>query len=384
MHIAFLSSDYVGAQAFDRDTALIGALHALGQTVTVIVPISSYDPMLQRIRSRCLRILGYNVATHYDKPLLRQYARFIENALAGTKPDVIFSRSPRFTAWLKTPLPVVNWFDAAFVCLENFYAEFTHLDSFSRFSGHRAASLALRRSNLTLLKSSWAVEKANRRYHIPESRLGVLQAAASLPEAPSRPQILSRRSSVGKAIRCLVVGNDWHRKGCDIALEAVRKARGMGLGVHLTALGIKTPAGISPEPWLRLLAPLKKGLPDEFDKFCQEFLSADVLLVPSRADFTPNVICEACAFGLPAIGSLVGAIPEMIEHGQTGFVARNVDDADEYAQFLRRLATEPGLLFRMSVESRNKYEAEFALPVVARKLVAHLESVLYRADTIAK
>lgn len=68
----------------------------------------------------------------------------------------------------------------------------------------------------------------------------------------------------------------------------------------------------------------------------------------------------------------------MIEHGRTGYVTQAVEVPHEYAGFLCRLATEPGLLPHMAVQSRNKYEAEYALPVAARKLAAHLESVLYR------
>jgi len=379
MHIAFISSDYIGATAFDRDTALIHAIEGLGVKVTVVVPEVSPVTILARLRSRLLPRLGYNVSTQYDAPRLRNFARYIEKALSGTEVDIIFSRSPRFSAWLNTPLPVVNWFDAPFVCIENLYSGFTRLDAMSRWAGHSASSRALRRSNLTLLMSFWAADKAIRRYHDTESRIGVVQAPAILPAEPPRSEVLAARTVSRKAIKCLIVGNDWQRKGADIALEGVRKVREMGVEIHLTTIGMDAPPQLSPEPWLRILPPLQKGLPDEYAKFRQEFLGSDIFILPSRADFTPHAISEAYAFGLPTIASSVGAIPEMIEHGQTGFVTQRIDNADEYAQCLFRLATEPGLLSHMAIESRNKYEAEFALPVVARKMVAHLESVVYRS-----
>lgn len=380
MHIAFISSDYIGAAAFDRDTALIHAFQGLGVEVTVIVPVAPPDPILARLRSRLLPCFGYNVATHYDAPRLRHVARFIENELAGSKADIIFSRSPRFTAWLNTTLPVVNWFDAPFNCLEGMYPQFTHLDVLSRGAGHRASSRALRRSDLTLLMSFWAASKAIRRYHVAESRIEVVQAPAILPCAPLRSEVLAARTGVRRPLKCLIVGNEWQRKGADIALAAVGKARAMGVDIHLTTVGMKAPPELKLEPWLEVLAPLQKGLPDEHAKLYQAFLRSDVHILPSRADFSPHVISESYAFGLPTIGSPVGAIPEMIEHGQTGFVARCVEYVEEYAQFLYRLATEPVLLSHMAVESRNKYEAEFALPVVARKMVASLESVIYQSN----
>lgn len=379
MHIAFLSCDRVRAGAFDRDTALIGAFEALGVEVTVIVPVQPPAVRFERWRSALLRRMGYNVFTACDVSRLRRLAGSIENAMAGTKADVIFSRSTHFTAWLNTPLPMVNYVDAVFDCIVDFYPSYDHLDFLSLRAGHRAESRALRRSALTLLKCFWSAARAIRCYRIPEARLGVVQTPAIFPSEPSRSEVLAIRSGARRALQCLIVGDDWRRKGADIALEAVRKVRGMGLDVRLTTLGMKAPSELSSEFWLEILPPLQKGLPVEYAKFCQTFLSADISLLPSRADFTPNVIGEACAFGLPTVGSPVGAIPEMIEHGQTGFVTQRVDDADEYARFLFRLATEPGLLPHMAVESRNKYEAEYALPVAARKLVAHFESVLYMA-----
>lgn len=382
MHIAFLTSEPAGPDSFNRDTALIGAFESLGVEVSVVAPAQPPVAKVERWRSALLRRMGYNVFTACDVPRLRRLAGSIEKALAGTKADVIFSRSTHFTAWLDTPLPMVNYVDAVFDCIVDFYPSFYHLDFLSLRAGHRAESRALRRSALTLLKSFWAAARAIRCYHAMESRLGVVQAPAIFPNEPSRSEVLSVHPGARRALRCLIVGDDWRRKGADIALETVRKVRRMGLDVRLTMLGMKAPSELPSESWLEILPPLQKGLPDEYQKFRQQFLSADIFLLPSRADFTPNVISEACAFGLPTVGSPVGAIPEMIEHGQTGFVTQRVDDADEYARFLFRLATEPGLLSHLAVESRNKYEAEFALPVVARKLLACLERVCYQTKVL--
>jgi len=378
MHIAFLTSEPDGPDAFNRDTALIGAFESLEVEVSVVAPAQPSAARAERWRSALLRRMGYNVSTACDVSRLRRLAHSVEKALRGIKADIVFSRSTHFAAWLDTPLPVVNWVDAVFECIVDLYPSHIHLDLLSRRAGHRAESRALHRSTLTLLKSFWAAGRALRCYRVPEAQLGIVRAPAILPEEPARQEVLSGRVCSGKPLKCLVVGNDWQRKGADIALEAVREVRGMGLDVRLTSLGMKAPSGLAPESWLEILPPLQKGLPDEYQKFRQQFLGSDVLLLLSRADFTPNVIAEACAFGLPTIGSPVGAIPEMIEFGQTGFVTHRGEDADAVARFLFRLATEPGLLPHMAVQSRNKYEAEYALPVADRKLTAHLESVLYR------
>jgi len=379
MHIAFLTLDQVGNGAFGRDKALIGAFEALGTEVTSVTLVPPPAVGFERWRSGLLRRMGYNVFTACDVSRLRRLAHSVGKALRGLKADIVFSRSTHFSAWLDTPLPVVNYVDAVFDCIVDFYPTYTHLDAWSRWAGHRAESRALHRSTLTLLKSFRAAGKAIRRYRVSPAKVGVVGAYAVLPEEPPRSEVLPKCALDGRLLRCLLVGGDWQRKGVDIALEAVRKVRGMGLDVRLATLGMEAPPGQAHESWLEILPPLQKGMPDEYREFRRQFLSADVLLLPSRADFTPNVIAEACAFALPTIGSPVGAIPEMIEFGQTGFVTHRVDDADAYARFLFRLATETRLLPHMAVQSRNKYESEYALPVVAGKLIGRLESVLYRA-----
>ena len=68
----------------------------------------------------------------------------------------------------------------------------------------------------------------------------------------------------------------------------------------------------------------------------------------------------------------------MIEHGETALVARRVDGVDESAQLLFRVISGLGLLPHMAVESRNRYEAKYALSVVARNLAACLEGACYQ------
>lgn len=48
---------------------------------------------------------------------------------------------------------------------------------------------------------------------------------------------------------------------------------------------------------------------------------ANVLLVTSRYEGTPNVVMEAQVIGLPVVGTRAGAIPDLVEDGYTGFLA---------------------------------------------------------------
>lgn len=59
---------------------------------------------------------------------------------------------------------------------------------------------------------------------------------------------------------------------------------------------------------------------------------ADVLLLPSEKESFGLVALEAMACGVPTIGSTAGGIPELVSHGETGFLAP-IGDTDSMANY---------------------------------------------------
>ncbi|HTP01099.1 MAG TPA: glycosyltransferase family 4 protein, partial [Anaerolineales bacterium] len=77
---------------------------------------------------------------------------------------------------------------------------------------------------------------------------------------------------------------------------------------------------------------------------------SDVLVVPSYWEGFGIAYLEGMAFGLPAIGTTAGAIPQMISHGVNGFLISPGDSA-ALADLLQRLASDRDLLDRMSLNA---------------------------------
>ncbi len=76
--------------------------------------------------------------------------------------------------------------------------------------------------------------------------------------------------------------------------------------------------------------------------------TADVMVIPSYYEGFGISFLEGMAFGLPAIGTFAGAMPEMIKPDENGFLIQP-GDASALARRLRSLDADRALLRRMSL-----------------------------------
>ena len=94
---------------------------------------------------------------------------------------------------------------------------------------------------------------------------------------------------------------------------------------------------------------------------------SDVFLFPSKGEGFPNSVSEAMAAGLPVVASTVGAIPEMIDVPQGGFLA-SPGDAAGYVEALTRLRDDPALRAQMGRYNRDKAIREYDYDTVVGDL----------------
>ncbi len=116
------------------------------------------------------------------------------------------------------------------------------------------------------------------------------------------------------------------------------------------------------------------GYVSDENKIIDIYNAADIYVTPSMQDNLPNTIMEAMACGIPCVGFNIGGIPELINHGVTGFVAepKNVDSLAEGIIFV----LSENIYKNFSDNCVNKVVSEYSYPVIASKYIEIYKNAL--------
>ncbi|WP_424766037.1 N-acetyl-alpha-D-glucosaminyl L-malate synthase BshA [Paenibacillus sp. sgz302251] len=100
---------------------------------------------------------------------------------------------------------------------------------------------------------------------------------------------------------------------------------------------------------------------------------ADVLLLPSEKESFGLVALEAMACGVPTVGSEAGGIPELITHGETGYLSP-IGDVEAMAANTERLLTDERLHEQFRQACLYRARNEFCNDVITTQY----EQIYYR------
>jgi glycosyltransferase involved in cell wall biosynthesis len=120
-----------------------------------------------------------------------------------------------------------------------------------------------------------------------------------------------------------------------------------------------------------------EGLPIHFAGWVDDVYRAmselDLLLVPSAGhEATTRVILEAFAAGLPVVAYGSGGIPEVIQNGVNGVLARDAEGMAELAVVL--LTGDPRRLISISHTARETWERRFTIERYHQEVLRAIES----------
>ena len=184
--------------------------------------------------------------------------------------------------------------------------------------------------------------------YVPKQKLAMVKnpVLVSVDDLPAKPE------TEGRIL--LAVGRLYPQKGYDVLLPAFASSLLARDGWKLRVLGegplrasleeLSGKLGISGDvEWLGMKA---DPLP--------EYRAADVFVLASRFEGTPNALLEAMSFGIPVVvtDALPGAL-DFVTHGETGLVVK-VEDPDELEKALTSLANDAQLRMQLGVNGRER------------------------------
>lgn len=195
-------------------------------------------------------------------------------------------------------------------------------------------------------RSEWGRQSVIRDYNIEPEKVKVIYPGVDINKLTPNAEIKDSQ----KPFNILFIGTDFQRKGGEDVVEVF-----LDRFQDKAELNLVTNAAINyRHPCLKIHRNIKAYTPQWLNLYHQ----ADVFIMPTHFEGFGWVYLEAMAAGLPVIATNINAIPEMVTHGETGFLIQPGDRAN-LAHYLQYLIDNPNLAKEMGVKGRKKVETNF-------------------------
>lgn len=151
-------------------------------------------------------------------------------------------------------------------------------------------------------------------------------------------------------------------KGCFILMQALKYVKQYYPDIEVHIPGAKIRSGFKKNGYEKYVWQLirKNGLEKNVifvgnlsaEQMAEELVEARVFVLPSIIENSPNSLTEAQLVGTPSVASMVGGVPDYIEHEKTGLLYNSMDPV-MCAQNILRVLNDDELSEKMSDEAKR-------------------------------
>ena len=250
------------------------------------------------------------------------------------------------------------------------------------YEGYRVKQRALRRKSLTVITpSQWLQDLAKQSRIFPkQTRFEVLRLGFDLDCFHPIDKYQARNAlGVSSDATLIAFGAEDinnYRKGFHHLLEALPTAAAKS-NIECLVFGTgKLPSSTTGMPKFHSF-----GFVDSPEKQAQIYSAADIFVLPSREDNSPQTGLEAMACGTPVVAFDAGGIPEYVVHGETGMLAP-VGDATVLAELICWMAENDTARESMNRRCRKLMENRYEIQTQTAKHVDLYSELIDRSQSI--
>lgn len=247
---------------------------------------------------------------------------------------------------------------------------------FPRSFGEASWMSLCRAADVVFALSEFSKRNIAQAYHVPISKISVMYGGVDesffvsrMPQAEQSPRLLFCGRLAGR------LEGRRQQKGIDVLLQAMPHI----LARHEVRLEI---VGEGPllEAYRAMASELELETCVNFSGFIEyaqmpnHYANADLFVLPSRRESFGLVLAEAMAAGLPVVATRAGAIPEVVQSGQTGILVPS-EDPSALAAAIIEFLDHPRKMEDMGAQGRRRVKEYFTWNKVAERVLAAYDSV---------
>jgi glycosyltransferase involved in cell wall biosynthesis len=302
--------------------SLAAGCRELGYRVIVggiVAPQDTSDALGDEARARGLEYVQFRMRDGLNLAGLQSVLRFARRQRVGIihshgyKPSILLGLTPK----TRLPCPIVCTLHG-----------WTSTSMLSRMSIYMHLERVLLRRFDHVVAVSQSIANSIRRRVLAE-RLSIIHNGVLLGSSEFTGTHTGRHGFsasnrvarlIGQRMQILAAGRLTYEKGFDLLISAAHILKSKGINFELTIAG-EGPLRTTLQSQINTCALSRYvrlvGYCDSMDPYYQD---ADLFVLCSRTEALPLVVLEAMAWGVPIVSSRVGDIPEVLAHGEFGFL----------------------------------------------------------------
>lgn len=242
---------------------------------------------------------------------------------------------------------------------------------FGRSVGHPLIALAYEHAYDLIICNSHQLQSWMHAAGVPYEKLIRVPNCPGHPvEASVREKILAKRHILSnRRLNVLYLGRLDRQKGMERLAEVVKRTWELDLEVNWRIVGASVSDSVATPLILQdmLEQPVFDG-----QRLTSLFDWADVMVLLSDFEGIPLSILEAQRLGVVVIATNVGALPEIISNGVSGFLIERETAVDQTVDLLRLLSEAPALRSRVALDASSVTDWQ----VSARGLIDRMSAMV--------